>query len=148
MCRVNERSLPEGGAQGRRRIQESDRVEALRSWEELERIISRALTVSPIATQPHPNPSTSTSFRGAIVERRCRGNILESGSTRSYPGRGGGSWGELPRASVLGWDPHWSEQLEWNVPGIKSLPPPPPLPLWSSSGTVMGGEKGDCSRDA
>ena len=75
------------------------------------------------------------------MERRCRGNILESGSTRSRPGRGGGSWGELPWASVLGWDPHWSEQLEWNVPGIKSLPPPPPLPLWSSSGTVMGGRR-------
>ena len=56
------------------------------------------------------------------MERRRKGNILEKGSTGSRPGRGGGSWGELPWASVLGWDPHWSEQLEWNVPGTKCLP--------------------------
>ena len=37
------------------------------------------------------------------MERRRTGNILEKGSTGSRPGRGGGSWGELPWASVLGW---------------------------------------------
>ena len=69
------------------------------------------------------------------MERRRKGNILEKGSTGSRPGRGGGSWGELPWASVLGWDPHWSEQLEWNVPGIKRLPllhiSPYGVALWS-----------------
>lgn len=78
------------------------------------------------------------------MERRRTGNILEKGSTGSRPGRGGGSWGELPWASVLGWDPHWSEQLEWNVPGIKRLP----LLHISPYGVPRGrhwGEKGDCS---
>ena len=107
-------------------------------------VLRRASGLWAGALKTHPNPSAFTSLREAIVERRRTGNILEKGSTGSRPGRGGGSWGELPWASVLGWDPHWSEQLEWNVPGIKRLP----LLHISPYGVPRGkhwGEKGDCS---
>lgn len=33
----------------------------------------------------------------------------------------------FPWIFVLGWDPHKSEPLEWNVPGMKSPPLPTPL---------------------
>ena len=64
------------------------------------------------------------------MEGRCWGCVREVGPADPHPGRGGGSWDKqrFSWAFVLGRDPHWSEQLEWNVPGMKSLLLPPPLP--------------------
>lgn len=83
------------------------------------------------------------------MEGRCWGCVREVGPADPHPGRGGGSWDKqrFSWAFVLGRDPHWSEQLEWNVPGMKSLLLPPPLPLWNSPGPWWG-ERGYCSWDS